>query len=213
MQLIDIEENKTQGKIRQFIKLPIGWHFGEGVPPNEKTEQSALNMADRMALSGFRTDAFPGIDGEIMVTGYHNENYIEFTFEADGTVTFIREEGDEEIEYAENLTVREAKEHLKTFRDEIWKKSYELSAQDTTTHERNSLRASLSEILQALEFQSFSSPALMIRRRASAPIFENFTKESPQTLSFFGQSIEGIYQTDVSSTNMIVIPVMYATET
>lgn len=104
----------TKDKILEFSNLKKGWHFGEGIPPTEKILKSALDLSDHIATLGFQSNAFPGVDGEIMMTVYHGKNYLEFTFETNGTVTFVREKSETEIAYEEGLTVDQAKNIVNT---------------------------------------------------------------------------------------------------
>lgn len=61
----------TADKIRSFGNLPAGWHYGSGVPAPAIVVDLALKVEDMLRASGYpETDAFPGCDGEIAVTGY-----------------------------------------------------------------------------------------------------------------------------------------------
>lgn len=88
---------QTAEKIRSFRELPTGWHYGNGNAPSDETIQKALTLNSELALSGFsKTNAFPGIEGEIQVTAYHGPLYLEFTIEPDKGITFIYEHNGEE---------------------------------------------------------------------------------------------------------------------
>lgn len=63
----------TRSKIRNFAKLPIGWHYGEGGPIHGSVLDLGLAVEALLHLHGYpKTGAFPGIDGEIQVTGYRD---------------------------------------------------------------------------------------------------------------------------------------------
>ena len=90
----------TIEKIYDFKKLGNGWHYGEGIPFQESILDDAVSLIEEtVKLAFYTTDAFPGLDGEIMCTIYYHDHYLEFTIESDSSVTFIRENGDEEICY------------------------------------------------------------------------------------------------------------------
>ncbi len=123
----------TSRKIRAFKNLPNGWHFGEGCPPSDTTISQAQELNKSLGLVGFqKTNAFPGIDGAVRVTAYHNKTYLEFTIEANGEVTFLHEEGGEEIEYRENVSLSQATEFAKDLGGKLWA-SFDSSIQVTTT--------------------------------------------------------------------------------
>src|SRR5258708_32738608 len=90
--------NQTVQKIVSFKSLPVGWHYGDGVPPTDEMVKKALMLNAEAAKAGFgKTNAFPGIEGEIQITAYHESTYLEITVELDGSVSFVYEEADQEI--------------------------------------------------------------------------------------------------------------------
>lgn len=61
----------TARKIRDFGDLPVGWHYGEGIPAPPLAIELALKVEQMLRDSGYsETDAVPGCGGEIQVTGY-----------------------------------------------------------------------------------------------------------------------------------------------
>lgn len=79
-------------KLVNFRTLQAGWHFRqEGVPfaPEMLDKAAALNAA--FVACGFQTDAFPGTDGGIQITLYHDGSFAEFNLEADGTADIFWE--------------------------------------------------------------------------------------------------------------------------
>ncbi|MGH9842264.1 MAG: hypothetical protein ACREEM_26230 [Blastocatellia bacterium] len=100
---------QTTAKILGFGELPVGWHYGGGVPPAEPTIAAALRLNREAEELGFeKTNAFPGIEGEIQVTAYLGSLCLEFTVERDGGITFVKEQDDQEIAYESALTLDEA---------------------------------------------------------------------------------------------------------
>jgi hypothetical protein len=109
--LVATQESLTQttAKILSFGELPVGWHFGGGVPPAKETIAAALHLNREAEASGFdKTNAFPGIEGEIQVTAHLGALCLEFTIERDGGITFVKEKGGQEIAYESGLTLDEA---------------------------------------------------------------------------------------------------------
>ena len=107
-------------KIDSFLELEKGWHYGEGIAFSKETVSMAKKFAEQAIWSVFDTDAFPGIDGEIMVTVYFEDHYLEFTIESSGEIEYVYEFKDEEIDESENLNFREAEEKLDKFCENIW---------------------------------------------------------------------------------------------
>ncbi len=63
----------TADKIRGFGGFKAGWHYGEGIPFPALAIDLALRVETMLRDAGYpATDAFPGTDGEIAVTGYLN---------------------------------------------------------------------------------------------------------------------------------------------
>lgn len=86
------EQPKTVKKIERFRSLPVGWHYGSGVAADRATIARAKDIFTQYAQMGFSvTDAFPGKDGEIVVTAYKNDYYIECVVEVDGTYSVVGE--------------------------------------------------------------------------------------------------------------------------
>lgn len=110
-------------KIAGFADLKKGWHFGEGTRPDDITINMAKDFARKGLSSLFDVDAFPGIDGEIMVSIYHGHHYLECVFEKNETVTYTYEIKGQEVAYHEGLSIEEAFEKLDTFRRKIWNTS------------------------------------------------------------------------------------------
>lgn len=136
---LDLEDGYsfTEVKITKLFKsFEAGWSYGEGVPFKEEIITLATELNKRMNLAGFlETNAFPGTDGSIMVTLYadidNKKECLEFTIHEDKKITFVREEGNLEIKYADNLTFKDAVKEVFQFREE--RCSSESSTQFYTT--------------------------------------------------------------------------------
>jgi hypothetical protein len=92
-----------------FCDLPVGWHYGDGAPPSKETINLALRLNQEAVEAGFeKTNAFPGIEGEIQVTAWLGSLCLEFSVERDGGITFVQELDQQEITYESALTLDEA---------------------------------------------------------------------------------------------------------
>lgn len=98
----------TERKIESFQTKQYGWHYGEGVAFERATIDRAISLHREVLCQGsFRTNAFPGLRGQVLVTVYHGNDYLEFSVEPDGTVAFLHEVDDREIDYREKLAPEE----------------------------------------------------------------------------------------------------------
>ena len=81
-----------QNKIIDFKNLERGWCYGEGEPFNDAIINKALELHNEILEKDFiETDAFPGINGEVMLTAYYAEYYFEFTVNLDQSVSIFYE--------------------------------------------------------------------------------------------------------------------------
>lgn len=84
----------TFNKLSEFSELQPGWHYGQGVSPSAVTIERARDILRVYLKSGIKeTDAFCGQHGEVMVTAYHGQDYIECDFEPDGVAHFTHKFG------------------------------------------------------------------------------------------------------------------------
>lgn len=188
--------NPTIGKVYNFKNLKDGWHYGEGISFQNSTIDNAISLIKQaVKLAFYATDAFPGLDGEIMCTIYFRDHYLEFIIESDGSITFVREEGDEEVCYQEGLSLQDAKEKIKEFRNETWN-IYESSIQNIImTHENTDSRVLHSGTPEVCQVSQLSvGSAYWKPEKLRAGILENITWESQRSLQSFGVSQQRSYQ-------------------
>jgi len=101
--------NATEKKINSFKALPVGWHYGSGIAPLAKVLDLAIRLNQYAGIMGFEaTDAFPGIDGEVLLTVYDGDIYLEFSIEVDGSINYIREQGDKEVDSDDKISLHQA---------------------------------------------------------------------------------------------------------
>lgn len=149
----------TDQRISDFLKLPRGWHYGEGHAPNEETVDDALRIHNQATLLGLKTEAFPGINGEIQMNCYLGDTNLEFTIEATGEISLIEEKNDIEISNQENMAV----EIVLNFITEKYGKTawnlFEQSTQSIITHAEGDFKVWRSRIpLTQAEYRLY--PAL-----------------------------------------------------
>jgi hypothetical protein len=135
-------------KLRSFLDLPEGWCYQKGRAPSRKTVNAAVKLIEEASLSLASTDVFPGADGEIQVSVYHKDHYLEFIIEPDYFISFVHEYGGEEVACKERLDLSEAVQELNFFGKEIWNLS-ELSTLCSSTISSRDSQVWLSRILQA----------------------------------------------------------------
>jgi|WetSurMetagenome_2_1015567.scaffolds.fasta_scaffold118454_2 hypothetical protein len=111
--------NISEQKILSFINLPQGWHFGEGVPSSHEAAKYALSILYLAQTCSFQTDAIPGLNGEIQVICYNEDDRLEFTIEPDNTITFIHERDGQEISYYEGMNLRDTLIKLNEYRGRV----------------------------------------------------------------------------------------------
>lgn len=160
----DFQRRDTRAKILSFSELEQGWHFGDGSPLNNVIIQKALDLLDLLISSGFgRTNAFPGTNGDLIVTAYFWDYYLEFTIESNEALSFILEENDNELEYEEGLPFNDGSRLINSFWEKIWN-AFGSSNTYTGTATLTDSKAVHSRILALLE-ESPSFPDLVYAKR------------------------------------------------
>ena len=89
-------ERMIAQKIRSFTKLPDGWHYGTGTSATAASVDAALTVNAALVDYGARNiEAFPGIDGDVLVAGYNHDDTLEIQCRPDGRMDLVHEIGDE----------------------------------------------------------------------------------------------------------------------
>lgn len=150
----------TDQRISDFLKLPQGWHYGEGNAPNEETVDDALRINNQATLLGLRTEAFPSINGEIKINCYFGHETLEFTIGSTNRALLVEEESDSEISSQDNLTVEGV---LNIIKEECGKptwNSFDQSTQSIIVESESDLTVWRSKIpLTEAEYLSYPVPA------------------------------------------------------
>jgi hypothetical protein len=110
----------TEQTIRSFADLPEGWDYGEGDPIAKPVIDAALKWNSFLGLQGFRTDAFPGAEGEISVSASVDDHYLEVIVEADEKVSVAYDYQRKQVFYKLRRTPEEAREIVFEVMGKIW---------------------------------------------------------------------------------------------
>lgn len=123
----------TAVKIESFRSLPVGWHYGQGGPLSVDVVNKALQIDAYYRQLGFTTtDAFPGANGELMITAYRGPHCIETIISTDLRYSVTHERDDAEISATPDVDEIIAKRTIKQIGAEIWR-SFGLFTESTTT--------------------------------------------------------------------------------
>ena len=150
----------TEEKITGFKNLEKGWCYGEGELFKDKTIKAAKLLNQKMLEQGFlTTNAFPGINGEVVATCYYEDNCFEFTIEPTGEIAFAHERGGEELDYREGLSLDGAESILCTLRNQIYASSGLYTGSTTTPVREGSAAVRLVSQAQTAEYRSLVKSA------------------------------------------------------
>lgn len=202
---------QTINKIHEFGKRQPGWHFGEGVSPSRMVLNKAKSITEKAYISGFETDAFPGIDGEIMIAVYYKNDYLEFTIETNGNITFVREKGEEQITYREGLSLNNALNELDKFGKHIWNISGTFTKTITIKGVSDS-KVWLSRTHQDQVFPAYLKAAFRPSETQYVATSQNIIQEFPQLQLSIGSLPSTNYPMDAFLSNIQVTPETNAME-
>jgi hypothetical protein len=108
----------TCQKIEEMSKLRPGWCYGEGCPIDRGTVSLARELdlfAAALAQDSLQTDAFPGLNGEVMLTLYRGARYAEITIRPDRLIDCFWELWGQEAGWEEGIGASRAKDSLVDF--------------------------------------------------------------------------------------------------
>lgn len=176
-------------RIRSFGRLPAGWHYGDGRAATNAALSLALTVAELLP-DGNDVEAFPGVDGGILLSAFHGNETLEVRCEPDGGLDFWHEVDDEVVEEQEDVGLATVADYLGGL---TWEpKKSNLSAfciLSTTAHVGAGSPASLSgHHLRTPESRFSMSRALIQKATESVHTSDSFTLISPVTPRFFGGS-------------------------
>lgn len=117
----DTQGTRTLHKLDSFRNLPTGWSYGRGGPISEDVISDAKEIYESLVGLGLsRTNAFPGTDGEILVTAYHGSHYVSITIEKNHLFSYRHEQGDIDHSEHENVRREEVKSAIRMSARIIW---------------------------------------------------------------------------------------------
>lgn len=151
-----IPANSTERLIRSFGKLSKGWHYGEGLPPSSKAIDTAICLNKDLIRKGLtNTEAFPGLNGNLIINLQFNEYYFEFDIYNNHSINLYCEIDDRKFSEEKN---RDYNGITKTISNTIAKwTSSESCTSGTTQNKREDLSEPLSRTQGTdLEYLLFS---------------------------------------------------------
>ncbi len=188
----------TIRKIRSFGELEKGWHYGEGHGANPETVKLAEKIAQRLHLELFcKIDAFPGIWGEIQVTGYLQDYFIEINILPDSSIEFLVEDREQNVVLEfEGLNFERLFTKINLFKGQFLWKSFVYFPQTISTKIYPDFPALPSGILLVEEEESpyLTRTAPGKIQETHAAILIPITKKSAISPRYFGNSVQTNYQ-------------------
>lgn len=188
------QTSATEEKIRSFLNKPVGWHYNAGKPPvPERISVAVSYLRVLHALGLYETDAFPGVDGEIMVTAYNKKAYYETSFELNGNANFVFRYSDEDRIDEENVSVPRMIAHLLEAIQQAEQEecsTFVLFTQNTTIQEQKSSKTMLSRTAQMGAVPQSLKKAAPQRMANPYVLTSNNTIQTSQVIPpFFGSSM------------------------
>lgn len=204
----------TRDKIAAFANLPDGWHYGSGTRPSDATIRRALEVHDVLLSLGFAaTEAFPGPNGEIVVTAYEREHCLEIVAESDGSVSIIYEIGKQPGQPRYRMSTVEARQLLAEIASHIWNTS-DYSTLNSLIKSEVASQASHFGIRAAREVSpSFHVTAYKQQAQLYATTYTDFMHWSPESRWYSGSSMISFSQKMPQSNKSLPTPEMVATAT
>jgi len=102
MWIVDDVASQTLAKIEGFQALEEGWRFGEGHAAEPSVVLRARKLVKHAEKNGWDSDAFPGANGEILITADRGGQHFEFIVETNGSLTVIEERNGVELSRSED---------------------------------------------------------------------------------------------------------------
>ena len=87
-----VNSDALNRKIEEFADLPDGWHYGSGVAATEQAVTAARKVKSLLLENNAHdVEAFPDVDGGILVCGYHHDDTVEVLCSPQGTMDLVHE--------------------------------------------------------------------------------------------------------------------------
>ena len=172
------DEDPVTTKIVSFSRLEPGWHFGDGRPPTPCVTALAIRIANLARLNGATSvEAFPDIDGGVLVSAYCRQDTAEILCRVDGRLEFVYERNDEEVDSATVHSWHDVARLLGAlqWRDES---SSDFYTQNISAGKRKDIQVSLSKTLLEVGFRSSMPPVSHLETSHYVTISPDITPES-----------------------------------
>lgn len=102
----------AKGELDKFRELEDGWYYGEGVSFEQSVIEAAACLNGIALNLEMKTEAFPGLDGDVMLSAYADNKSFDFVFKSeDKEIVCYYEYKNGEVEQEEcqeNMTLQEA---------------------------------------------------------------------------------------------------------
>ena len=183
------EENlKIRHQILSFRNLAQGWHYGEGREATDFAVVEALAVYNYFLEYGVKTiEAFPDIDGGVLVSGYYEQHTLDVLCTHDGYINLLHEVDDEEFTEKEKISLDEFAAYLGGL---LWETENLFGSfiPNILATQRNDLKVLLSKIHQ-MEVVSLSSTLLVLKNEVerNANIYEDFMLRRQTSRLSFGE--------------------------
>lgn len=119
---------RAERRLFTFATFPDGWHYGEGKRISDLVFKQSKWVVETLLRASFtRNNAFPNVDGDVLVTAYRGKHYIGVNIAPDGILSFIHEIGDDEIISKNDCQQDEIKELILGVAKQIWPSSASLA--------------------------------------------------------------------------------------
>lgn len=185
-------------KIHAFHELKQGWHFGEGHGPKRETIEMAEKIVQLLHEEFFcKVDTFPGIWGEIQVTAYPEDFFIEINILENGTLELVVEDKNQkEIMGFEGLSLETLRRKISFFKQQILWKSFVYFPPNILTKTYPDSPVLPSGILLVQEVESPYLKKNVHVKAQDHPVntLTFITEESAMIPLFFGNSVKTNYQ-------------------
>jgi hypothetical protein len=134
-----LDSSPTEKKIKSFKEFQDGWCYGDGIEFSNEIIKQAIKL-NKLFIDHdfFITNAFPGANGEIMVSLYEDIHYFQFIIEPSGSIEYLREDNSVKVgPRKKDLNFEAVKDIIVNFKEERWHTFAGLNVIGTTEEEGN----------------------------------------------------------------------------
>ena len=180
----------TKRKILSFAELPIGWHYGSGVAATHEAIAAALEIPSLLADAGADAiEAFPDVDGGVLVSGYHDKQTLDVLCDKVGAMTMVYERDDNTMEDPHSVSLDQLREYLGDLGWKLEKSSVCFTIDITaTTAVASRVPRSKNRLVKGEAFRLWTSSAPLSLPDPNANTSRSFIKALLETPPFSGVS-------------------------